>query len=348
MRFAFSFNRRVGAGTDPLLGSDTAPTGAGDLTATHVFKTTAVPSGTAQRIAIGYQYTGAGPAPNLSAKGYVYDGTSETWFTVDSLSTTLKPGDIAFLPLVRLVDKPQAAGGDPYASRVDSLEVALVVTPAGGEPDGSYSFFLGSDISDVPDEAASAPLPVGAATEAKQDDAITALGLVATEATLATLATEATVAALATEATLAAQSAKLPATLGQKAKAASLAVTLASDEDIATTLATIASHVQRTPISVMCAADDDGQIGAGAVEVGPILVTNIGAVDVYLQFFDAVALPANGTAPDYEFPIAAGQTLEPHLYGAAFADGCFWCASSTQGTKTITATAPIRLGAGTY
>jgi len=158
----------------------------------------------------------------------------------------------------------------------------------------------------------------------------------------------ATLAAVATEATLAAMSAKLPATIGQKVKAASLAVTLASDEDIATTLTNIASHVQRTPIGAMSAAADSGQIGAGAVEVGPVLAANISGDDLYLQFFDAGALPADGAAPDYEFPIAAGQTLEPHLYGAAFATACFWCASTTQGTKTITATAPIRLGAGTY
>lgn len=92
--------------------------------------------------------------------------------------------------------------------------------------------------SPVPVSMSSVPLPTGAATEAKQDAEITQLTTLnakdfATETTLAGVKTDtATIAAkdFATETTLAAMSAKLPATLGQKAMAASLAVTIASDQ----------------------------------------------------------------------------------------------------------------------
>jgi hypothetical protein len=95
----------------------------------------------------------------------------------------------------------------------------------------SFSVVLASD--------ATLPLPTGAATAANQT---TAIGHLATLAAVdyATSAKQdtsnghlATIAGVdfATQTTLAAMSAKLPATLGQKAKAASLAVTLASDED---------------------------------------------------------------------------------------------------------------------
>lgn len=175
MRFAFQFNRRVGAGTDPVLGTDTAPTTSADLSGTNVFKTKIAATSMSQRIAIGYQYTGAGSAPALVVQGYIYDGTSETWFTIASLGITVQAGDIAFLPLVHLIDTPQVAGGDPYVSKLDTIEFALVVAVAGGEPDGAYKFFVSSDISAVDDE-----IVVGTvvATEAKQDDIITALGLV--------------------------------------------------------------------------------------------------------------------------------------------------------------------------
>jgi hypothetical protein len=98
---------------------------------------------------------------------YIYDGTSETWFTVNSTPITLTSGDIALMPLVLLADTPKVAGGDPYNSRVDSLELAVVVAVAGGEPNGTYLFLLGTDVGEALDEAAPL-LPTGAATSALQ------------------------------------------------------------------------------------------------------------------------------------------------------------------------------------
>lgn len=85
-------------------------------------------------------------------------------------------------------------------------------------------------------------LPTGASTEAKQDDAITQLtALVAKD--------------FATQTTLAAQSAKLPATLGQKARAASLAVTQSTEDqaiqaNISTKIDTVAGAVAGTEMQV--------------------------------------------------------------------------------------------------
>jgi hypothetical protein len=87
------------------------------------------------------------------------------------------------------------------------------------------------------------------AKEAKQDVQITALGLLATEANVAKEAKQDTmitaIGLLATEATLAAMSAKLPATLGSKADADSLSVTQSTEdkaiqEDIKTAVESLA------------------------------------------------------------------------------------------------------------
>lgn len=85
-------------------------------------------------------------------------------------------------------------------------------TPALGQAlmAASVPVAIASDQSTLPVSAASLPLPAGAATEAKQDTQITELQDI--------------------EADIEAMSAKLPATLGQKAMAASLAVVIASDQ----------------------------------------------------------------------------------------------------------------------
>lgn len=177
MRFPFTFARRVGAGVVPVLGADVAPVTAADLAGTNVFRTKISASAPAQRIAVGYQYTGAGVPLSLAATGYVFDGTSETWLTVESLATTIKPGDIGFFSVPHLITEPQVAGGDPYQSTVESLEFALVVAPAGGDPAGLYTFLVGVDVSEVEDEQAA-----GAVNQV--EDKIMHLDLVATNGKL--------------------------------------------------------------------------------------------------------------------------------------------------------------------
>jgi len=173
MRFPFQFTRRIGGtGAVPVLGSDVAPVDRGDLTDSNVFKTS-VPSGIAvQRLAVAYSYTGAGVPVALSAKVYLYDGTTERWYTTDANDITLKPGDISYVSISQIIGKSQVVGGDPYVSTANSLEIALVVAASGTDPDGSYAFPMGLDLGDVADEDALLPV---VATAAKQDDILAAL-----------------------------------------------------------------------------------------------------------------------------------------------------------------------------
>lgn len=147
MRFPFKFERRVGAGILPVLGTDSAPLDHTDLADSNVFKTKLPGSEVDQQLAIGYEYTGVGVPLDLACQCYLYDGTSRKWFTVDELGTTIKAGDIAFLPLLQLIDEAGIPGVDPYETSVDTLEIALVVSAAGGDPDGTYTFLMGSTMS---------------------------------------------------------------------------------------------------------------------------------------------------------------------------------------------------------
>lgn len=104
----------------------------------------------------------------------------------------------------------QGSGGDDLAVDVIDSKVHQLVKIEFGV-DGSQTMVSASD-----------PLPV----DLGSNNDVTVTGSVTANA-----GTNLNTSALALDATLAAQSAKLPATLGQKAKAASLAVTLASDED---------------------------------------------------------------------------------------------------------------------
>lgn len=114
------------------------------------------------------------------------------------------------------------------------------------------------------------------------DVALADLGGAATEATLASIDGK----DFATETTLAAMSAKLPATLGQKAKAASLAVTLASDED---------------PISAVVAAPDGNSAGSANVSTLGTLTAPANSVEVLLQADvandDTIRLGLQGSDP---------------------------------------------------
>lgn len=104
----------------------------------------------------------------------------------------------------------------------------------------SLSVAIASNQTAVPISAASLPLPTGAATAAKQPalgtagspstDVISIQGVASGTVIPVSAASLPLPTGAATETTLAAASAKLPATLGQKAMAASLAVALASDQ----------------------------------------------------------------------------------------------------------------------
>uniref|UniRef100_A0A6M3K1B8 Uncharacterized protein n=1 Tax=viral metagenome TaxID=1070528 RepID=A0A6M3K1B8_9ZZZZ len=121
-----------------------------------------------------------------------------------------------------------------------------------------------------------------------------------------------TIAGIALDATLAAQSAKLPATLGQKTKAAALAVTLASDEDalavtaaslpLPTGAATAANQTTGNTSLATIAGDTtsiDGKItacntGAVVVSSGAITETNSGAIKTAVEIIDNAVAASGG------------------------------------------------------
>jgi len=100
----------------------------------------------------------------------------------------------------------------------------------------------------------------------------------------------------------------------------------------------ISGYAKRSGLTAMGAPADSGQIGAGAISLGRCILSNSHATDtVFFQFFDEGALPADGETPKFTLRCAAGQILEPDFAATQFATACWWCASSTQATKTITA-----------
>lgn len=186
--------------------------------------------------------------------GSVAGGTASNPVRTDPTGTTPQPvtdGGGSFT-----VDSPQLPATLGQTTKAASLPVTLASDQDALPVTGT--FFQATQ----PVSAAALPLPSGAATEAKQPalgtagaasaDVITIQGVasmtaVKTDGSGVTQPVSAAALPLpsgaATEATLAAQSAKLPATLGQKAMAASMAVALASDQSaIPITVASIPSH----------------------------------------------------------------------------------------------------------
>jgi hypothetical protein len=147
MRFPVYFKRIKGAGTLPLLGSDTKPTVAskkldytpptkpGDNILSHKLQRPM------NRVAIGWWYEGGGAAPaSLPVTIYVWDETSEKWYTAST--GTLTNGVITYLKCVSLADPPQIAAnlGQPQ----HGVDVLVIVEDNAGA-DGTYHFVVGPD-----------------------------------------------------------------------------------------------------------------------------------------------------------------------------------------------------------
>ena len=101
-----------------------------------------------------------------------------------------------------------------------------------------------------------------------------------------------------------------------------------------------------TPATTAAVADT-GTISAAPCYALSLLAANSHAVTtVYLQIFDAAAVPADGTAPRIpSIPIAPGQTVHIPLGRMRFATGLVWASSSTVSTKTVTAITPLQVSA---
>jgi len=171
MRFTYSFSRVVGAAPGTALGTDSVPTSHADLTDSNVFHSPITPT-TKGKLMVAYVYTGAGPAPDLTAQIYLFDGTSQSWLTVGTTTFTLRSGDTTYVSVPAILARPQVAGGDALLGVVNVLDIALVVSAAGGEPDGTYTFLMAIDTNQIDDEAAAVEgltSVAGATSDAKVD-----------------------------------------------------------------------------------------------------------------------------------------------------------------------------------
>jgi hypothetical protein len=139
MRFHKAFSRQVGGvSSDPVLGSDTVPTTLGDQAKDNVLNASFnnINGWPSARIAVGYGYTGAGVALNLTADVFIWDDLTGRWFKLNAAALTLKPGQVQFFDCIGL---PQNALGE---TSTGSLEAFVKVTAAGGDPNGVYTFPL--------------------------------------------------------------------------------------------------------------------------------------------------------------------------------------------------------------
>jgi len=163
MRFPFKFDRTVG-GAGTALGADVVPVDATYLTNDNVYITEVPAHRVINNAALGYKYDGVGPAPTLTATLHVYDGTSAQWFVLDTVTFDLEAGDIQFEPLPHLIGALRAVALDD-SSTPTSLELALVVAAAGGEPAGTYSFYIGMDVNPSAEAIVNISPASGLATE---------------------------------------------------------------------------------------------------------------------------------------------------------------------------------------
>lgn len=147
MRFPVYFKRQKGAGANPAIGTDTAPTvtdGHGSSSKDNVLA--ARVSGreiSIARLAVGFWYEGAGAATVLPVTVWVWDTNSEKWYKASSGSLT--NGEITYLKLPVLADPPQTSAnmGTPNAGGFE----AMIVVADNAIGDGVLHFVAGPDTS---------------------------------------------------------------------------------------------------------------------------------------------------------------------------------------------------------
>lgn len=264
-----------------------------------------------------------------------------------------------------------------------------------GGTDGTNFQIMKVDTSGRPDVTVnSSALPTGAATEAKQDDTITAVNQVDNSVnivdtsvntllkpgdTLAKVAevtsvnsianalptgtnsigqvtanagTNLNTSALNLEATQAAMSAKLPATLGQKAMTDSMAVVLASDQSSIPTAATLGTETTKVIGNVglvpsAVSTNAASSIASTANEASKVIKASAGRLysfagynaktsAQFIQIFNSTTVPADSTAPVFVFTVPASSNWSYDFpLGRYFSTGISVSNSSTQATKTI-------------
>lgn len=77
------------------------------------------------------------------------------------------------------------------------------------------------------------------------------------------------------------------------------------------------------------------QISTGSCRIYRLHLRNRGGATVYFQIFDSPTTPAENAVPSYpDLPLGAGQTASIDT-PFTFSTGCYICASSSDGTKTL-------------
>jgi hypothetical protein len=97
------------------------------------------------RIAVGYNYRGAGSAVTLPATIWIWDALTVRWY--QTTMGTLTADRITFFDCVSLID-PQTKQANLFTpmSSGGSLEALLIVSDNSG-PNGEYRFGMGADLS---------------------------------------------------------------------------------------------------------------------------------------------------------------------------------------------------------
>lgn len=163
MRFQRAFTRTVN-GTGTALGADSAPSGKpNELTGDNQFSSSLsdVNGWPIQRVCVAYK--GPAAAKALPATLYVYDDTTDSWYAMGA-AKTMQPGRLTWFDqpsLGRLASmanqgstQPIGPGGVNVPHNPGCLNLCLVVAGTGADPDGSYTFAVGMDISNTSDDAA--------------------------------------------------------------------------------------------------------------------------------------------------------------------------------------------------
>jgi hypothetical protein len=184
MRFQKLFSRAVAAAGTTTLGTDTVPSGkpsavglaAGTDNSPYLStKLKNIDGFPVQRLCVAYH--GPTNAKALSGQLWVYDDLQCMWFK-SGAAVTMQPEAISWF------DQPSlqrlGAGGDGTSQDPGGLDLYLIVSAAGSDPDGTYAFSMGVDISnngatEMPITATATIDKTGLATSAKQDTANAAL-----------------------------------------------------------------------------------------------------------------------------------------------------------------------------
>lgn len=155
MRFPFHFTRVKPAATGKVtLGSETTPPTTPPLSSMdNLFagKFTSPSGFPVQRLAIGYKYTGAGPAIDLPVQVWIWDDSTTAWYLLSSGTLTHPSasgqGTVTKVASLAGSDMPAVGAGLGSAQGVGSLTVFVFVSDPGAAPNGTYDFVVAPDLA---------------------------------------------------------------------------------------------------------------------------------------------------------------------------------------------------------